>query len=295
MTKTKYINGQIIKGVGGRYSVKTEDGTVLTCCARGKLRSGDLYVGDYVNVEVFGKINAIQEVLPRQSMLVRPYISNIDGILIVIAPLPKPDFLLIDKLIISCIQQEIDGIICINKSDLPESQKLYDKVVSEYGSQIKIIKLNSQDNDAFNQLKELIKGKYYCLAGQSAVGKSTMINNICGREVMQVGELSEKSERGKNTTRHIQIIDLGDNTKIADTCGFSMFEIPLFDPMQLSGYYTDFDKYRDKCKYRGCTHTVEEQCGVKTAVNNGEIPKDRYERYLQMYKDFTKRWEKRYD
>lgn len=296
MTKMTLTTGQVIKGVAGRYTVKTEDGEILHCLARGILKTkGELYVGDFVSVQTSLRSNVIENVLPRKSMLVRPYVSNIDGIVIVIAPIPKPDFLLVDKLIISCVQQGIDAILCVNKSDMSESEELYGKVCREYGELAKIIKISTSDGSGIDELKDAVKGRYYCLAGQSAVGKSSLVNYMFGKQVMQVGELSEKSERGKNTTRHIEIITLEDGTQIADTCGFSMFEIPLFDPATLSEYYTDFDKYRVNCKFRGCTHTVEQCCGVKDAVYTGEIPKDRYERYVQLYNDFTQRWEKRYD
>ena len=128
----------------------------------------------------------------------------------------------------------------------------------------------------------------------TAVGKSSLVNALAGKELMETGEIGEKSGRGKHTTRHVEIIEFEDGTMIADTCGFSMFEIPLFDPMFLASYYIDFDKYRENCRFRGCTHTVEECCGVKEAVELGKIPKERYERYLKLYEEFNKRWEKRY-
>ena len=112
---------------------------------------------------------------------------------------------------------------------------------------------------------------------------------------MKVGDLSKKGERGKNTTRHVEIIELDDGTKIADTCGFSMLEMPLVDPMSLHGYYTDFDEFAVDCRFRSCTHSDEEVCGVKTAVEQGKLSRDRYERYIRLYKDIKRRWEKRYD
>lgn len=287
--------GQIIKGVAGKYSVKTDDGELLRCFARGKLReNGALYVGDYVDVEVNGKECVIKDVLPRKSMLVRPYVSNIDGIVIVISPVPKPDLLLVDKLIISCIQQGIDCALCVNKCDMPGVDELYEAAKKEYGSITTVILTCAEDGRGVEELKNIISGRYYCLAGQSAVGKSSLVNALVGDKIMETGEIGEKSGRGKHTTRHVEIVGFEDGTKIADTCGFSMFEIPLFDPMFLASYYIDFDKYRENCRFRGCTHTAEECCGVKEAVELGEIPKERYERYLKLYEEFNKRWEKRY-
>lgn len=287
--------GQIIKGVAGKYTVKTQDGEILRCFARGKLKdNGELYVGDDVEVEVNPSECVIRNVLPRKSMLVRPYVSNIDGIVIVVSPVPKPDFLLVDKLIIGCIQQEIDCVLVVNKCDMKGVDELYGAVCKEYGQIVTVIMTCAEDGRGIGQLRDIVRGRYYCLAGQSAVGKSSLVNALVGDSVMQTGEVGEKSGRGRHTTRHVEIVELNDGTKIADTCGFSRFEIPLFDPMFLSGYYIDFDKYRDKCRFRGCTHTVEECCGVKEAVELGEIPKERYERYLKLYEEFNKRWEKRY-
>ena len=287
--------GRIIKGVAGKYCVKTTEGEILRCFARGKLRKdGELYVGDEVEVDDFGKECVIKEVLPRSSMLVRPYVSNIDGIVIVVSPLPKPDFLLVDKLIISCIQQGIDSVLCVNKSDIDEGDRLLEAARKEYGAVTTVLSVSAENGDGIGQLRDIVKGRYYCLAGQSAVGKSSLVNALAGKELMETGEIGEKSGRGKHTTRHVEIIEFEDGTMIADTCGFSMFEIPLFDPMFLASYYIDFDKYRENCRFRGCTHTVEECCGVKEAVELGKIPKERYERYLKLYEEFNKRWEKRY-
>lgn len=287
--------GKIIKGVAGKYSVKTSSGEILKCFARGKLRgNGELYVGDEVEVEVMKNECVIKNVLPRRSMLIRPYVSNIDGIIIVISPVPKPDFELVDKLIISCIQQGIDCVLCINKSDTEGVTELYEAAKKEYGTVTTVLLTSAESGSGIDELRDIIRGRYYCLAGQSAVGKSSLVNALLGKQIMQVGEIGEKSGRGRHTTRHIEIFELEDGTEIADTCGFSRFEIPLFDPMFLSGYYIDFDKYRDNCKFRGCTHTVEECCGVKEAVELGQIPRERYERYLKLYEEFNKRWEKRY-
>ena len=287
--------GRIIKGVAGKYCVKTAEGEILRCFARGKLRKdGELYVGDEVEVDDFGKECVIKEVLPRSSMLVRPYVSNIDGIVIVVSPLPKPDFLLVDKLIISCIQQGIDSVLCVNKSDIDEGDRLLEAARKEYGAVTTVLSVSAENGDGIGQLRDIVKGRYYCLAGQSAVGKSSLVNALAGKELMETGEIGEKIGRGKHTTRHVEIIEFEDGTMIADTCGFSMFEIPLFDPMFLASYYIDFDKYRENCRFRGCTHTVEECCGVKEAVELGKIPKERYERYLKLYEEFNKRWEKRY-
>ena len=271
------IRGQIVKETGGRFFVKTDDGERMVCSARGKLKEkGELYVGDIVFVDDDGS-PVIEKLAPRESMLVRPYVSNIDGIVIVLAVQPRPDFLLADKMIVGCVQQQLDAIVCVNKCDLDGSDE----------------PVCAADGTGMQVVREMVKGRFFCLAGQSAVGKSSMINALCGGDRMAVGGLG-KNLRGRHTTRHVEIIELGDGTKIADTCGFSRYEIPLVDPATLSGCYVDFDEYRNQCRFRGCTHTVEECCGVKEAVAEGKLPEERYQRYLALYDEMSRRWEKRY-
>ena len=287
------IRGQIVKETGGRFFVKTDDGEKIVCSARGKLKEkGELYVGDIVFVDDDG-FPVIEKLEPRESMLVRPYVSNIDGIIIVLAVKPRPDFLLADKMIVGCVQQQLDAIVCVNKCDLDGSGELVAKVKTEYGAIADVVPVCAEDGTGMQVVREMVKGRFFCLAGQSAVGKSSMINALCGGERMAVGGLS-KNLRGRHTTRHVEIIEFKDGTKIADTCGFSRYEIPLVDPATLAGCYVDFDDYREQCRFRGCTHTVEECCGVKEAVAEGKLPKERYDRYLQLYEEMSNRWEKRY-
>lgn len=287
------IRGQIVKEAGGRFFVKTDDGERMVCSARGKLKEkGELYVGDIVFVDDDGS-PVIEKLAPRESMLVRPYVSNIDGIIIVLAVQPRPDFLLADKMIVGCVQQQLDAIVCVNKCDLDGSDELVAKVKTEYGAVADVVPVCAADGTGMQVVREMVKGRFFCLAGQSAVGKSSMINALYGGDRMAVGGLG-KNLRGRHTTRHVEIIELGDGTKIADTCGFSRYEIPLVDPATLSGCYVDFDEYRNQCRFRGCTHTVEECCGVKEAVAEGKLPEERYQRYLALYDEMSRRWEKRY-
>ncbi|MDE6189570.1 MAG: ribosome small subunit-dependent GTPase A [Clostridia bacterium] len=240
------------------------------------------------------KEGIIENVLPRKTQLVRPLVSNMDAIVIVLAPLPRPDMMLVDKLIIGAYENGIDPIICVNKADMEGADKVVDAVVDDYKEIADILVISTQTNQGIPELMEKIKGKFICLAGQSAVGKSSLINCILGVDKMKTGELSKKSDRGKNTTRHVEIITLDDGTKIADTCGFSKLEIPLFDPAKLSTYYTDFDEYAPQCQFRCCNHYKEVNCAVKRAVEQGKIAKSRYERYLQLFTHVEKRWSKRF-
>ncbi len=291
--------GQIIKGVGGLYTVELTNGEIIRCKARGKLRvnGGDLFIGDYVEANYNDKKEGvIEKVKTRTSQLIRPYVSNIDGIIIVVSPIPEPNFLLIDKLIIGAVAQSIKAIICVNKPDLDGFTKLVERVKTDYSTLATVLEIDALKGKGSDELKSLVKGKFYALAGQSAVGKSTFINTMIGQEVMETGEISSHSERGKNTTRHVEIIKLEDGTKIADTCGFDKLMMPVADPAELASYFVDFDEYVPNCKFKGsCRHVDEDVCGVKDAVNKGLLSKDRYDRYLQLYKESIQRWNKRYD
>ncbi len=271
------------------------DGNIVTCTGRGKLRMlGDIYIGDYVEISVYkeGK-GAIEKILPRKNKLTRPYVTNIDAIVICIAPTPRPDFLLVDKLLINCIKQNIKPIICVNKTDLMDDA-FKANVDNSYLDLADIAYVSSVTGEGIDNFVEMIRGTYVSLAGQSAVGKSSIVNAIVGRQMLEVGELSRKVERGKHTTRTVEIFDIGNGIRLADTCGFSVLELTDFDPSELAGYYIDFDEFRKDCKFRGCCHYNEPDCGVKAAVDSGKLSAYRYERYISMYKDLMDKWRRRY-
>lgn len=270
-------------------------GERVKCFARGRLKqNGELFIGDIVDV-LLDKEGIIENVRERKTQLVRPYVSNMDCIVIVLAPLPKPDMMLVDKLIIGATENGIKPIICINKADMPEASKVVSDVADDYMDIAELLTISTLTNQGVPTLMERIKGKFACLAGQSAVGKSSLINCILGENKMKTGDLSLKGDRGKNTTRHIEIIELADGTKIADTCGFNRLEIPLFDPSRLSTYYTDFDEYAKECKFRRCNHYKESDCAVKKAVERGDIAASRYDRYVKLFAHIEEKWSRRFD
>lgn len=286
--------GQVIKGVAGCFTVRTEEGDI-PCFARGKLRDkGGIYIGDYVEITADTE-GVIERIQPRKSALARPYVSNMDVLVIVVAPLPKPDMLLVDKLLIGALEQDIETILCINKADMEQADAVIAEIGRDYASLAQIRVVSTRTGQGVDELLAQLQGKFVCLAGQSAVGKSSLINAIFGEERCRTGDLSAKGGRGKNTTRHVEILHLPDGTRIADTCGFNMLEMPLFDPTHLRGYYTDFDEYAEQCRFRGCCHDKEQDCGVKRAAQQGQISQERYGRYLRLYQDIQKRWNKRYE
>ncbi len=290
-------SGQIIKGVGGLYKVELKDGQVIKCKIRGKIRlEGEAFIGDMVQVSYDNKGEGIiEKINPRKSQLIRPYVSNIDGIIIVVSPIPEPNFLLIDKLIIGAVEQQITPIICVNKPSLDGYKDLVKRINKDYSTLADIIEIDALTGKGSTILREKIKGKFFALAGQSAVGKSTFINQMIGKDIMETGEVSKHNEKGRNITRHIEIIKFEDGTKIADTCGFDKLMMPVTDPANLATYFVDFDEFVSGCKFKMCRHVDEEICGVKKAVKDGKLSKDRYDRYVKLYLESQKRWNTRYD
>ena len=286
--------GQVIKGYGGVYYVDIGD-RVVECNSRGRLKLlGDIYIGDYVDVELFknGK-GAIASIHERINNLVRPYVSNIDAIIICIAPVPAPDYLLVDKLLIGCIKENIEAIICINKIDMVDADFLA-YVHRNYSDVASIVEVSATTGQGMDELGKAIYGKFVAFSGQSAVGKSSIINTLLDKH-LEVGELSKKTLRGKHTTRYIEIFKVGGNTRIADTCGFSVLELPLIEPCELSEYFIDFEDTSKRCRFKGCSHINEPDCAVKVAVENGFISQERYDRYVKLYKDLEERWRNRYE
>lgn len=286
------VDGTVTSIVANRYTVKCGN-KEYTAYARGKLRrDGDIYVGDKVAV-VFERGEAvIDAVKPRTNSLVRPYVANVDAALIVIAKEPEPDMLLVDKIIVNCYVEGIKPVICYNKCELAGEGEIA-KLLEPYRSFMDCIEVSAEEKRGFGDLAAFVEGKTVCLAGQSAVGKTSLLNALLDLNLKTDG-LSRKVKRGKNTTRHVEIYEaLGGN--IMDTCGFSMLTLVDLKPEELTYYYEDFIKYQDECRYRGCTHTEEPDCAVKKAVAEEALDKGRYMRYLEIYGELKENRRKLYD
>lgn len=282
------VKGLVIKKLADKFWVKSEGSTYI-CVPKGTLKSKGIYVGD--NVLFDSNLNHIVHVEERKSLLIRPPISNIDQIIIVIAPIPKPDFNLIDKLILFSFCYGITPVLCINKLDLTD-EKFLNTIIKTYKEVLKIIKVSAKDNNLI-ELKDILKNKISCFAGQSAVGKSALTKRILPNATVEIGELS-KIERGKNTTRHTELFEIDKDTFLADTSGFTSLDEKLLpiSYFELPFYYPDFLKYLEKCKYRSCTHTSESCCAVKDAVKTGILDNGRYERYKTIFENLKKEWQK---
>lgn len=295
MRRKGVIKGQITKAVASKYTVITDDKKTYKCFIRGRVkRDAELVVGDYVEIgQLKGNEGIIENLLPRKNKLIRPYVSNIDTLIIVIAITPQPDWLLVDKLIINCYIEKVQPVLCFHKSDLTDYQT-YEKVIEPYKKELKCIRTSVVDESiGLKELYEVMDGNLCCFAGQSAVGKSSIINAIIGKEVMDIGELSKKSQRGKNTTRHIEIFDCGKG-RLVDTCGFSLLEFEELLPEELTYYYDDYVNLMAECKYKNCTHINEPYCKVKEEVKKGNLSKDRYNRYVTIFNQLKEKQNDKY-
>ena len=219
-------------------------------------------------------------------------VANIDKLLIVIANTPKPDLLLVDKLVIYAQILGIEPIIVINKSDLSDAG-FVKSIIDQY-LHLKVFLISATQNKGIVELENYIKNSVCAVCGQSAVGKSSLINALIPSAQLETQGLSAKIERGKHTTRVNQIF-VSNDICIADTAGFSNLELEL-DYRELSAFYPEFDKYLDDCRYLDCSHVGEgKDCGVISAVEAQKINYDRYSRYVELYKKLKENWEKKYD
>lgn len=284
----KSIRGRVIKAVASKFTTDTPEG-VKVCFARKKLKTdGNIFVGDRVEIVKERDTYVIEKVLPRANVLVRPYVANVDVCLIVLAPEPEPDLMLADKVIINCLAEGITPVVVWNKSDLALSP------LAEYNDVCKVLECSAETGDGIDALAEAVKGRTTCFAGQSAVGKSSLINALADSPLMQVGEIAKKIKRGRHTTRRAEILGLGEGTYLVDTCGFSMLDTVDLPPEELRLYYDDFERFRRECRFNTCLHLDEPDCAVKAHVGKG-VGEGRYSRYRLIYEELNDRRKNKYD
>ena len=282
--------GVIIKGVGGFYEV-AENGTVYTCRAAGVLRTRSIKpaVGDRVLFDDSDHGDMyMTEILQRKNHIKRPPAANVDQIILVAAlKEPRPDFLLIDKLLLDGRLKDIPTVMCITKCDLAETEDM-EKIVSDYGRAVdRIVFTSSVTGKGLDELREILSGKESLLRGVSGAGKTTLLNALSSGADRETGELSRKLRRGKNTTRHSELMMIGKDTFLLDTPGFSDFEPEQMDERELWKYYPEFYEY-SSCRYMNCVHINEPDCGIKEAVSEGKISRLRYDNYIKLFETAKK-------
>ncbi len=273
--------------------MKAADGCIYECRARGRFRRDGVtpIVGDRAEIEANGKKGSIVRILKRKNALARPAVANIDALVIIIAPVsPAPDMLLTDKLTVAALSNDIEPVICVNKTDLADGAEL----MRTYGSAgFKTFAVSAGTGAGTDAVSGFLKGRVTAFAGLSGVGKSTLLNRLTGGDV-KTGHVSEKIQRGRHTTRHVELFELPESGFALDTPGFSSFDIHNLRAGELWRYFPEMADAAGGCRFRGCSHISEPDCGVKAKLENGGIARSRYESYVEMYNTLKeiKDWER---
>lgn len=286
------MKGKIIKGIAGFYYVHTPDNDIIyECKAKGIFRNQKIkpLVGDDVEINTDDQPDGkgtIIDILPRKNELIRPAVANVDQAMVIFAAArPNPNLNLLDRFLIMMQKQELNTIICFNKMDIaPEKEAaLLKEAYERCGNRVLFVSLLHRDG--ISQLYDLIRGRTTVLAGPSGVGKSTFINLLQPNIRMETGDISEKIQRGKHTTRHSELIFIEKDTYVCDTPGFSSLYLGEMEKEELKEYYPEFREYEGDCRFLGCNHMNEPGCAVKAALNQQQISKSRYENYIILYED----------
>ena len=287
------MKGQIVSNNSNLYQVEVEN-KIIECNVKGKFKQTDLVpvVGDFVQIEIKeneDKKGIICEILDRKTYSKRPKLANLTQIILVVSlKTPKPDFLLLDKQLTYAEYLGIKPIICINKIDLGDEKIIREihRIYENVG--YIVIDTNAKEQIGIDKLKTLLKDNITAFSGNSGVGKSTLINGLFKNSIAQEGNLSQKLQRGKNTTTNTTLYKINGGY-IADTPGFSTFDVQEIESKDLDKYFIEFKGYLDKCEYGDCNHIKEENCAIKNAVLENKIDKDRYNRYIKIFNELKEK------
>lgn len=285
------MQGKIIKGIAGFYYVHVVESAVYECKAKGVFRKEKIkpLVGDNVEIEVLDeetKTGNIVKILPRKNELIRPAVANIDQALVVFAVVkPNPHFNLLDRFLVMMESKQIPVVLCFNKEDIAKEPQIEELKAVYENCGYPLIFVSAREIRNIEQVRTALKGKTTAIAGPSGVGKSSIINLLQPQANMETGEISDKIERGKHTTRHSELFSIDEDSYIMDTPGFSSLYVNDFEKEELKYYFPEFADYEGKCRFQGCVHVHEPDCAVKEAVEKGKIHKVRYRDYLEIYEE----------
>lgn len=297
------IKGIIIKAISGFFYVEIGE-KIYECKARGLFRKKKMIplVGDIVEISVVDEEElkgVIEKIYPRKSELVRPPVANVDKVIVTFAVKePKPNLSLLDRFLVFSEREGLDIVILLTKIDLDENMEITKYIKKEFENVgYKVIEVSVETGENIDKVISELEGKISVFAGQSGVGKSSIINAIEPNFNLKTAQISQKLGRGKHTTRHAQLYKIGKNAIIADTPGFSSFDINDIEEEELKEYFIEFSHGNDKCRFGSkCIHRNEPDCWVKKSVESGKISKRRYESYLQILDEINniklKNWRK---
>lgn len=295
------MRGKIIRGIGGFYYIHPEDAAfdiLIECKAKGIFRNQNIkpLVGDNVEFEMLDeekRLGNIEKILPRKNALIRPASANVDQAVVVFAlSYPKPNLNLLDRFLLMMRTQDIPVVICFNKCDDQQEDEIQNILTQYRHCGADVIVTSTVNGTGLEKLRSLLTGKTTVMAGPSGVGKSSVMNILFPEAQMETGEISRKIKRGRHTTRHTEVFCIGKDTYIMDTPGFTSLRLPALEKEDLRQYYPEFEKVSVQCRFLGCVHINEPDCGVKKAVEEGSIPLGRYENYKQFYEEL--RQQKKY-
>lgn len=278
------MKGTVTKTIGGFFFVSCEDGKIYKTKIRGKIQQ-KVYPGDKVEILVADKI--IEAVYPRENLLYRPKIANVDQVLL-LQSINRPAFdrLLLDRFLLMVEEVQLKPLIVISKLDLAADYKSVKKELKDYQEAgYKVFFVSVKEKKGINKLLNNIRGMINVLAGPSGVGKTALINSLIPGVDLPTQEVSEKLGRGVHTTRHVELLSSEAGTWIADTPGFTSFSINHISGEELTYFWPEFKPYLQNCRFNCCSHTHEPACAVKEAVNKGEISQQRYQSYKKNYKE----------
>ena len=294
------MQGKIIKGIAGFYYVDVVESGIYECKAKGILRKEKQkpLVGDNVEIEVLDeeeKTGNLVQILPRKNQLIRPAVANVDQALVIFSVRqPDPNFGLLDRFLIAMEQQDVPVTICFNKQDLIQQEEREQLCKIYAGCGCRILLTSAEQKEGIEEIREILDGKNTVVAGPSGVGKSSLTNLLQEEISMETGEISKKLKRGKHTTRHSQLMCVGPQTYLMDTPGFSSLFVEGIEKEDLRLYFPEFREYEGNCRFQGCTHVPEPDCVVKEAVDAGNISRERYDSYVQMYEELKEKEKRRY-
>ena len=285
------VEGRIITIISNLFYVELDNNKIIECTSRGIFKNKDIkpVVGDIVKID--NENNSILEVLNRTSYIKRPKIANVTKLILVVsAKKPNPDLLMLDKQLAFAEFLNIEPVIIINKIDLDSAvAERIEKIYSNIG--YKVIQTNAKKlGNNIQEVNDILKNNVSVFSGNSGVGKSTLINGIFEEVLTQEGEVSHKNKKGKNTTTSTKLYKVEENTYIADTPGFSTFDVYEIEYRELYKYFKEFNKYANKCEYLDCTHVKEENCAIKSNVGK-DITESRYNNYKKIYEELKDREE----
>lgn len=299
------MQGLIIENISNLYKIKTKKG-IYEANARGKFKKEEItpVVGDKVEIQILDEENkkaVIEGIQERTTYIKRPKMGNITQLVLVVSSKnPKPDLLLLDKQLAFAEFLGIKAIIVLNKTDL-DKKKEFEKIKEVYQNiGYTVIETIAKDLEDIHEKSEIrsigihnleknLKGNINAFSGNSGVGKSTLINAIFKDTITQEGEISQRNKKGKNTTTSTKLYEIDENTYIADTPGFSTFDISEIEYRELDKYFREFKPLLENCEFVGCTHIKEENCGIKQALQQGKIDNGRYERFCKIYEELKEK------